>query len=50
MKVKELIELLSELNPKLEVIMAKDGEGNGYSPVDAHDVGQYIPESTWSGE
>ncbi len=50
MKVKELIALLSELNPKLEVVLSKDGEGNGFSPLDGHDFGRYVPESTWSGE
>lgn len=50
MKVKELIELLSEMNPEHEVILSKDGEGNAFSPCGAHDVGQYVPDSTWSGE
>lgn len=50
MKTKELIELLSELNPELEVVMSKDSEGNAFSPVDAYCLGQYFPESTWSGD
>ncbi len=50
MKVKELIRLLERENPESEVIIQKDAEGNGYSPlseVDGNAV--YIPESTWSG-
>lgn len=51
MKVKELIKLLSACDPKAEVIMQKDGEGNGYSPLSAvdHDA-VYVPESTWHGD
>lgn len=51
MKVKELIEALAGADPEAEVILQKDAEGNGYSPLDAvdHDA-VYVPESTWSGE
>jgi len=41
MKVKELIESLKKLDPELEVILQRDPEGNGYSPlndVDGEDV------------
>lgn len=37
MKVKELIETLSKLNPELDVLIAKDAEGNGFSIL--HEVG-----------
>jgi len=49
MKAKELIKLL-EKNPDREVVMSKDSEGNGFSPL--ADVGEqfYVPETTWSGE
>lgn len=50
MKVKALIELLSTLNPEHTVILAKDGEGNNFSPVADHGIGEYTPESTWAGE
>lgn len=50
MKVHELIEILSNWNPDHEVILAKDGEGNSFSPCAAYGVGQYVPDSTWSGE
>jgi hypothetical protein len=51
MKVSELIEALQEMDPDMEVIMQKDGEGNGYSPLSGADPdGIYVAESTWSGE
>jgi hypothetical protein len=51
MKVKELIVLLSGVNPEAEVILQKDAEGNGYSPLSGVDTqAVYVPESTWSGE
>lgn len=33
MKVSELIEALSELDQELEILLQKDGEGNGYSAL-----------------
>lgn len=52
MKVKELIKLLQKANPESIVIMAKDGEGNYFSPL--HDIdlenNTYEADSTWSGE
>ena len=51
MKVKELIEILSNVNQESEVILQKDAEGNGYSPLrGADDDAVYIPDSTWSGD
>jgi hypothetical protein len=50
MKVKELIRLLEREDAESEVILQKDAEGNGYSPlleVDGNAV--YIPETSWSG-
>ena len=50
MKVIELIRELSILDPHAEVILQKDAEGNGYSPLHAVDgAAIYMPESTWSG-
>ena len=49
--VKDLIEALKDLPPDAEVILQKDGEGNGYSPlagVDGDAV--YVPETTWMGD
>lgn len=49
--IKQLQELPEEDRGRL-VIMAKDGEGNAYSPLDCYCVEDtwYIPDSTWSGE
>lgn len=50
MKVKELIEQLMEMDEEAELIIQKDSEGNGYSPLAGadHDA-VYIPETTWYG-
>lgn len=32
------------------VVMSKDGEGNGYSPLAELSPGMYLAETTWSGE
>ena len=52
-KTSKLIEYLQEVleeHGDVDVIMAKDPEGNGYSPFASMDIGWYIPDSTWSGE
>lgn len=50
MKVKELIDALKELPQDALVVMSKDAEGNGYSPL--ADIGQYkyAAHCTWAGE
>jgi len=51
MNVKELKEILNDLPDDMEVILQKDSEGNGYSPLSGGDTDAvYIPESTWSGD
>ena len=51
MRVKELIKQLSSLNQESEIILQKDGEGNGYSPLKGLDSDAiYVPDSTWSGD
>lgn len=50
MKIKALIEKLSQLNPEHEIIMSSDGEGNSFSPLDSFSKCQYVPERTWCGE
>jgi hypothetical protein len=52
MKVRELIEELSQLDPEMLVVLSSDGEGNSYSPVSgmSGDGLMYEAESTWSGE
>lgn len=32
------------------VVLAKDAEGNGFSPLEAAEEGMYWAETTWSGE
>lgn len=50
MRVKELIDLLKDVNPDSEVILQKDSEGNGYSPLrGVDDECVYVPECPWSG-
>ena len=52
MTVQELINQLQQCNPNYLVVMSKDEEGNGFSPL-ADVVGDnnvYVPECTWSGE
>lgn len=50
MKVKELIEALQTCNPNDLVVLAKDAEGNDFSPVVEISEGMYGPDSTWSGQ
>lgn len=49
MNVSELIEYLLGFDPETEVILQRDSEGNGFSPLAGVDVGYYVPDSTWSG-
>lgn len=50
MKVYEFIEYLKKVNPNADVIMAKDAEGNSFSPFSGdHSEGLYVPKNTWSG-
>ena len=41
---------LTDLPGDALVILQKDAEGNGYSPLYSVDRAQYAPDSTWSGE
>jgi len=51
MKVSELIERLKSMPQDVEVILQKDAEGNGYSPLHAvDDEAIYKPQTTWYGE
>lgn len=51
MKVKELIEQLNSMDPEAEIILQKDGEGSGYSPLSGADHNAvYIPGCTWAGD
>lgn len=51
MKVSDLIAALENLDPDMEVILQKDGEGNGFSPLAGADPDCiYVAENTWAGE
>ena len=50
MTVRELIERLKTCEPDRIVVMAKDAEGNGYSPLHNLWAGRYLADSTYSGE
>jgi hypothetical protein len=50
MKVKELIKLLKKEDPERLVVLSKDAEGNGFSPLDELETRGYIAECTWCGE
>ena len=51
MNVKELKEAIADLPDDMEVILQKDAEGNGYSPLQGDDTDCiYVAETTWYGE
>jgi len=50
MKVKELIKWLEAFNePERRVILQKDAEGNGHSPLCEIGLSGYVEESSYSG-
>lgn len=51
--VGQLRELLADVPDDTPVILSKDAEGNGYSPLSSVNTDEgtvYVPETTWSGE
>jgi len=51
MTVGQLRSALEGLDDAMPMILEKDAEGNGYSPLSSANTGcRYEPESTWSGE
>jgi len=51
MRVKQLREILANLPDDMEVILQKDGEGNGYSPLVGYDTNCiYEPDTKWYGD
>ncbi len=50
MTIKELIEILKGLPQDLPIILQKDAEGNGYSPLSGLGETWYVAETTWAGE
>ena len=50
MNVKELKHLIESLPDEMEIILQKDAEGNGYSPLyDGDSDAVYISCNNWSG-
>lgn len=43
MKVKDLIKELEKVDPELEVLKAKDDEGNGFHYIEVLDDDSYVP-------
>lgn len=50
MTVADLIKALASEDPARLVVMAKDGEGNDYSPLSGTSRKSYRADTTWSGE
>lgn len=50
MTVADLRAQLAQFPDDVIVVLAKDGEGNGFSPLCEAIPAMYLAESTWSGE
>lgn len=50
MKIYELIDQLQNFDLNMEVILQKDAEGNGYSPLSGAEEVVYVADATWSGD
>ena len=50
MNAGELADYLATQPRDREIIMQKDEEGNGNSPLDQADESMYVPTTTWSGD
>lgn len=54
MKIKDLLALLSEMNPEADVIIHRDVENYGYGPISKLDVGTFEPtdygNDFWPGQ
>lgn len=50
MTVGELIKELTDCPEDAVVVLSKDGEGNGFSPLSNHSAEHYRAENTYSGE
>lgn len=50
MNIRRLIELLEKEDGDRLVVMAKDSEGNGYSPLSGFWTGKYEADTSHSGE
>lgn len=51
MNIKELKEAIANLPDDMQVILQRDSEGNGYSPLCSLDSDAiYTPTNSWSGD
>ena len=50
MTKKELIRFLADYPDEIEIVLAKDAEGNSVSPLDEAAHQYYYSENKWSGE
>lgn len=50
MTVGELKVRLATLDDALLVVLSRDAEGNGFSPLSSTSEHKYLPLSSWSGE
>jgi hypothetical protein len=50
MKVKDLMHLLADMDGESLVIVQKDAEGNGFSPLQGVDHGHYDDDPTYGGD
>lgn len=48
MTVTQLIKRLSKLNPDAQIILQRDPEGNGYSPISCAEKGYYLNGDVYS--
>lgn len=48
--VRKMVAAWDHLPADTPALLAKDGEGDAYSPLEDGDEGMYLPESGWSGE
>lgn len=48
--VKQVIRLLKSVNPDRLVVLARDSEGNGYSPMIKAEIGRYVEDNAFSGK
>lgn len=50
MTAQELIAFLQTLPSDTPVVLSRDAEGNGYSPLACAQPAHYQPETTWRGD
>jgi hypothetical protein len=50
MNVQQLKEILADVPDDYLVVMSSDTEGNNYSPLSGWAIGEYVADTTWSGE